>query len=153
VESAGATPPPGLSLGVGAGDVPDLHRPLDLMLRASTVLAAIGLVLVALALALAPHRGRAVMRIGRWMITLGVLTIVLFWLLPTAAFLPLGGWVSVVGMVLATGDWLVVPAAIITAAGITIVVLGRAGEVGTRRRNLEVIPQATRRNPTRPRVS
>lgn len=153
VIDAGGVPPAGLTLRVGAGDVPDLHRTLDLMLRASAALAAIGLVLILLAVAFAPHRGRAIMRIGRWMITLGVLTIVLFWLLPTVAFLPLGGWVSVVGIVLATGDWLVVPAAILTAAGITIVVLGRAGEVETRRRNLAVIPQATRRNPTRPRIS
>ena len=81
------------------------------------------------------------MRIGRWMITVGLLTIVVFWLLPTVAFLPLGGWVSVIGIVLATGDWLVLPAAILTAAGITIVVLGRAGEAETRRRNLAAIPQ------------
>jgi hypothetical protein len=76
-----------------------------------------------------------------------------FWLLPTAAFLPLGGWVSVIGIVLATGDWLVLPAAILTAAGITIVVLGRAGEAESRRRNLASIPQQIGRSPSRPRIS
>ena len=93
------------------------------------------------------------MRIGRWLITAGLLTIVTFWLLPNLALLPLGGWVSVVGIVLATGDWLVLPAAILTVVGITIVVLGRAGEAETRRRNLADIPQQVGRSPSRPRMS
>jgi hypothetical protein len=153
VSSAGATLPPGFVLRVEASSLPDLRRPLDLMLRAGAALAALGLVLIAVAVASAAHRGRAVMRIGRWMITMGLITIALFWLLPTIAFLPLGGWVSVVGIVLATGDWLVLPAAILTAAGITIVVLGRAGEEETRRRNLAAIPHTPGRSPNRPWVS
>lgn len=151
--SAGGTPPVDLNLHVTGGDIPDLQRPLELMLRGSIALGVVGILLVAFALAVAPHRGRAVMRIGRWMITFGLITIAVFWLLPTIAFLPLGGWVSIVGIVLATGDWLAVPAAILTAVGITILVLGRAGEAETRRRNLSTIPQAVRRNPTRARIS
>jgi hypothetical protein len=46
----------------------------------------------------------------------------------------------------------VVPAALMTAVGITILVLGRAGEAEGRRRTLTVIPQVARRNPTRARI-
>jgi hypothetical protein len=153
IVSAGGTPPPGFVLKVAASDLPDLRRTLDLMIRASAALGALGILLIGFALGTTAHRGRAVMRIGRWMITMGILTIVVFWLLPTVAFLPLGGWVSVIGIVLATGDWLVLPAAILTAVGITILVLGRAGEAETRRRNLAAIPQQLGRNPSRPRLS
>jgi len=153
ITSAGGTPPPGFTLQVKATDLPDLRRPLDLMLRASFALGVVGLVLIGFGLGTAAHRGRAVMRIGRWMITMGLLTIAAFWLLPTVALLPLGGWVSVIGIVLATGDWLVLPTAILTVIGITIVVLGRAGEAETRRRNLASIPQQSRRTPSRPRIS
>jgi hypothetical protein len=153
IASAGGTAPTGFVLTVRSGDIPDLRRPLDMMINASIALAILGIVLIGIAVAIADHRGRAVMRIGRWMITFGLLTIALFWLLPTVAFLPLGGWVSVVGIVLATGDWLAVPAAILTAAGITILVLGRAGEAETRRRNLSAIPHTAGRTPTRPRIS
>ena len=123
------------------------------MIRASFVLGVVGLVLIGIGVGTTSHRGRAVMRIGRWMITMGLLTIAVFWLLPTVALLPLGGWVGVTGTILATGDWLVLPTAILTAVGITIVVLGRAGEVETRRRNLAAIPQQPRRSPSRTRVS
>jgi hypothetical protein len=153
IVSAGGTVPAELDLRVQAGDIPDLRRPLELMVRASAALGILGILLIGIALAISEHRGRAVMRIGRWMITLGLLTIAIFWLLPTVAFLPLGGWVSVAGIVLATGDWLAVPAAILTAVGITILVLGRAGEAETRRRNLASIPHTAGRSPTRPRIS
>ena len=153
IVSAGGTPPDGFTLRVAASDLPDLRRPLDLTLRASAGLAALGILLVGIGLASAQHRPRSIMRIGRWLITMGLLTIAVFWLLPTAAFLPLGGWVSVIGIVLATGDWLVLPAAILTAAGITIVVLGRASEAESRRRNLASIPQQIGRSPSRPRIS
>jgi hypothetical protein len=153
IVSAGGTAPIGFTLGVAASDIPDLRRSLDLMVNASIALGLVGILLIGIGVATADHRGRAVMRIGRWMITVGLLTIATFWLLPTVVFLPLGGWVSVIGIVLATGDWLAVPAAILTAAGITILVLGRAGETETRRRNLASIPQAAGRNPTRPRIS
>jgi hypothetical protein len=153
VLSAGGTPPPDLTLQVRASDLPDLRRPLELMMRASVALAILGLLLLVVAVATTSHRGRAVMRVGRWMITVGLLTIVTFWLLPTLALLPLGGWVGVIGIILATGDWLALPAALLTAAGITIVVLGRAGEAETRRRNLANIPQQIGRSPSRPRIS
>jgi hypothetical protein len=149
IVGAGGLPPSGFVLRVYAADVPDLRRPLDLMARGSYALGGFGLVLIFAALAWMSHRGRAVMRIGRWLITVGVLTILLFWLLPTVAFLPLGGWVSIIGIVLSTGEWLAVPAALMTALGITILVMGRTGEAETRRRNLEVIPSVTR-SPTRP---
>jgi hypothetical protein len=153
ITAAGGTPPPGLTLVVAASDLPDLQRPFELMISASYALAALGLVLVAVALATSPHRGRAVMRVGRWMITCGILAIVTFWLLPSLGLLPLGGWVSVIGIVLATGDWLVLPAAILTAVGITIVVLGRAGEAETRKRNLASIPHQLGRTPSRAPIS
>jgi hypothetical protein len=153
IVSAGGTPPLGFVLKVAASDLPDLRRPLDLMIRASAALGALGILLVGIGLGTSTHRGRSVMRIGRWMITMGILTIVVFWLLPTVAFLPFGGWVSVIGIILATGDWLVMPAAILTAIGITILVLGRAGEAETRRRNLAAIPQQLGRSPSRPRLS
>jgi hypothetical protein len=153
IVSAGGTVPLELDLRVRAGAIPDLRRPLELMIRGSAALGILGILLIGIALTVTEHRGRAVMRIGRWMITLGLLTIAIFWLLPTVAFLPLGGWVSIVGIVLATGDWLAVPAAILTAAGITILVLGRAGEAETRRRNLASIPHTAGRSPSRPRIS
>ena len=153
VFAAGATPPPGLALQVGAGDVPDLRRPLDMMIKGAAALGAFAILLITLGIALADHRGRAVMRVGRWLITIGALTIVTFWLLPNLAFLPLGGWISVAGIVLATGDWLAVPAALVIALGITILVMGRAGETHTRRQNLAVIPTPTVGSHTRPRIS
>ncbi|MGZ4675151.1 MAG: hypothetical protein ACXVJ7_10950 [Acidimicrobiia bacterium] len=142
--AVGAQLPSGFTAHVSAVDVPDLRHSLDMMRRASLALGLAGMVLVGLALTWSDHRGRSVMRIGRWLVTVGVITILVFWLLPTVALLPLGGWISVIGIVLATGDWLAVPAALMAALGVTIVVIGRAGEAETRRRNLEVIPTATR---------
>lgn len=150
VRKAGAEPPAGLTLTAKADDIPDLHGLLDLIERFAGALAVLGLVSVLVGVALSPHRGRAVMRIGRWMITVGVLAIIAFWAVPTLALLPLGGWVSVIGIVLATADWLAVPAAVIAAIGITIVVIGRAGEQEERRRELSVIPKAPSRRPTSP---
>jgi len=148
IVGAGGIPPPGFVLRVYAADTPDLHGPLDLMARIGYGLGGFGLLLVVGALIGMPHRGRAVMRIGRWLITVGITTILLFWFLPSVAFLPLGGWISMIGIILATGEWLAVPAALMTALGITILVMGRSGEAETRRRNLEVIPTVGR-TPTR----
>lgn len=144
------TVPPTVVLRVSSTALPDLRQALEVMDSATAALAALALLLICIGIALSPHRGRAVMRIGRWLITAGVLTIVAFWALPTLALLPLGGWISVIGIVLATGDWLVVPALMIAAFGIAIVVLGRAGESGARRRELSVIPHHPGRTPTRP---
>lgn len=145
---AGGTPPSGYVLRVHATDVPNLHRPLELMQRGAIVLGGFGLLLVAAALIWTKHRSRAVMRIGRWLITVGVLTMLMFWVVPQFALLPFGNWPGIVGIVLATGEWLAVPAAMMTALGVTILVMGRSGEAETRRRNLEVIPSVSR-NPTR----
>lgn len=93
------------------------------------------------------------MRIGRWLITTGVVTILVFWALPTLALLPLGGWISVIGIVLATGDWLVMPASVLAGVGIAIVVMGHAGEAESRRVELSTIPSKAGRTPTRPSIS
>jgi hypothetical protein len=146
VRSTGATPPPDLTLRIAPGQLPDLRRPLDLLARGAAALGALAALLIGFGLATSSHRGRAVMRIGRWMITVGILAIVAFWALPTLALLPLGGWISVIGIVLATADWLAVPAAVMAAIGVAIVVVGRAGENEGRRRELATIPH--RRNPT-----
>ena len=146
VRATGATPPAELTLQIAPGRLPDLRRPLDLLGRASAALGAFAVLLIFLGVGFSEHRGRAVMRIGRWMITVGILSIIAFWALPTLALLPLGGWISVIGIVLATADWLAVPAAVMAAIGIAIVVIGRAGENEERRRQLATIP--TRRNPT-----
>ncbi len=151
VRATGATPPAELTLQIAPGKLPDLRRPLDLLGRGAAALGAVAVLLIFLGLAFSEHRGRAVMRIGRWMITVGVLAIIAFWALPTLAFLPLGGWISVIGIVLATADWLAVPAAVLAAIGTAIVLIGRAGENEARRRELATIP--TRRNPTHAGVS
>jgi hypothetical protein len=149
IAKAGGTPPSGYVLRVYSGDVPNLKRPLDLMQRGALAFGAFGLLLVVAALVWTRQRARAFMRIGRWLITIGVATILIFWLLPQVAFLPFGGWSAVLGIILATGEWLAVPAALMTALGVTVLVMGRSGEAETRRRNLEVIPTVGR-NPTRP---
>lgn len=149
IVKAGGAPPSGYVLRVHATDIPDLHRTLNMMQRAAIALGAFGLLLVAAALIWTKHRPRAVMRIGRWLITIGVLTMLMFWVIPQFALLPFGNWPAMVGLILATGEWLAVPAALMTALGVTILVMGRSGEAETRRRNLEVIPNVGR-NPTRP---
>ena len=93
------------------------------------------------------------MRIGRWLITTGILTVVIFWALPTLAFLPLGGWIGVAGILLATGDWLAMPASVLAAFGVAILVLGNAGESQARRRELAVIPKPAGRTPIRSSVT
>jgi hypothetical protein len=149
IAKAGGVAPSGYVLRVYSGDVPNLKRTLSLTERAAFFLGIFGLLLVTAALIWTRHRPRAVMRIGRWLITVGIITILVFWLLPHVAFLPFGGWPAMAGIILATGEWLAVPAALMTALGVTILVMGRSGEAETRRRNLEVIPTVTR-NPTRP---
>ena len=153
IRSTGAQPPPNFSLQIASGDLPDLRPTIDFMYTAARALGALAALLIAIGLALAPHRGRAVMRIGRWLITTGLLTILLFWALPNLALLPLGGWIGVIGIVLATGDWLVVPASVIAAFGIATMVIGRAGEAEERRHALSVIPSNAGRVPTRPSIS
>lgn len=153
IAATGTLPPPDLSLRIADADIPDLRSSLDYTARAAGALGILAALLIGIAVALAPHRGRAIMRIGRWLITTGIAAIVIFWALPTLALLPLGGWVGVIGIVLATGDWLLVPASLIAAFGIAILVMGRAGEVEERRRALAVIPTALGRVPTRPRIS
>jgi hypothetical protein len=148
IVKGGGIPPAGYVLRVAASDLPDFRRGLDMVRRASMFLGAFGILLIAGAVIWSEHRSRAVMRIGRWLITIGLLTILMFWLLPMVAFLPLGGWFGVLGIVLATGDWMAVPAALMTALGITILIMGRASEAEARRRALAVIPTATR-TPTR----
>jgi|GEM_PF-3752290 hypothetical protein len=150
--SVGATPPANLQLIAFRDKMPDLRGPIDVVHTMAGVLGALGAVFIGFGLAMAPHRGRAIMRIGRWLITTGLVTIVLFWALPALALLPLGGWIGVVGIILATGDWLVVPALVLAAFGIAILVVGRAGEAETRRRALAIIPNHIGRAGTRSSV-
>ena len=151
--SVGATAPATLQLVAFRSKMPDLRGPLNVLHTMAPVLGALAALLIGLGLAMAPHRGRAIMRIGRWLITTGLVTIVLFWALPTLALLPLGGWIGVIGIVLATGDWLVVPASVLAAFGIAILVMGRAGEAEDRRRELEIIPNHIGRAGTRSSIS
>ena len=143
----GGTEPPNLSLTITSAQVPELRAPIDLMHNAASILGALAALLIGFGLAMAPHRGRAVMRIGRWLITTGLVTVALFWAVPTLALLPLGGWIGVIGTVLATGDWLVLPASVLAAFGVAILVMGRAGEAESRRSTLSVIPTPTARVP------
>ncbi len=150
---AGASPPANLRLAIDGGRLPDLRQAIELLdpfALAFGILAAVG---IGLGLALSPHRHRAIMRIGRWLITTGIFAIVTFWALPTLALLPLGGWIGVIGIVLSTGDWMAVPAAVLTAFGIAIVVVGRAGDAGARRQELSVIPIVPGRTPKRASIS
>ncbi len=151
--SVGATAPPNLSVVARRAQIPDLRGILDVLQPLTVVFAAIAALLIGLGLSLAPHRGRAFMRIGRWLITTGILTVVIFWALPTLAFLPLGGWIGIVGILLATGDWLAMPAAILAAFGVAILVLGNAGETQSRRRELSVIPTPAGRTPIRSSIT
>jgi hypothetical protein len=151
--ATGNLPPAGLSLHLSSDDVPRLHRSLDVATRAAVVMGIAGAFLIGLGLVLAPNRTQAVTRIGRWLITVGVLTVVIFWALPTLAFLPLGGWVAVLGIVLATGDWLLLPAAVLAVAGIAVVIMGHASETAARKRELAVIPRVAHRRPTRPGIT
>ena len=151
--SVGATPPLNLSLIARRSDIPDLRGPLDVIQQLTLVFGALATLLIALGLSMAPHRGRAIMRIGRWLITTGLLAVVVFWALPTLALLPLGGWVGVVGILLATGDWLTLPASVLAAFGVAILVLGNAGETQARRKELSVIPKPAGRTPIRSSIT
>ena len=151
--SIGATAPPDLALVARRSELPDLRSTLDVMQKLSVVFAAFAALLIGFGVSIAPHRGRAVMRIGRWLITTGVLTVLIFWALPTLAFLPLGGWIGVVGILLATGDWLAMPASVLAALGVAILVLGNAGETQARRKELAVIPKAAGRTPIRSSIT
>lgn len=153
ITSSGAIPPPNLMLEVKRSSLPDLRKPIEVIGKLAGGLAAIAVLLIAIAIAMTDRRNRALMRIGRWMITTGIVTIVVFWALPTLALLPLGGWVGVFGIVLATGDWLVVPAAVTAALGLTVLLMARAGETETRRRDLAVIPHSVGRTPHRPTIT
>ncbi len=150
---ASAPQPPNLNLVVTRDQVPDLRDSISVMEDLTAILAALAVLLIGIGLAIAPHRGRAIMRIGRWLITTGIVAVVMFWALPTLALLPLGGWIGVIGIVLATGDWLVVPASVLAAFGMAILVMGRAGEAEGRRRELAVIPTKQARTPTRASIS
>lgn len=151
--TAGSPPVPDLQLRVDRPDVPDLRKPLEVMSRLAGALGAIAVLLIGFGIAMTERRSRALMRVGRWMTTTGIVTIIVFWALPTLALLPLGGWVGVGGIVLATGDWLVVPAAVVTALGITLIVMARATETEVRRRDLSVIPQSIGRTPKHPTIT
>lgn len=151
--SIGATRPPDLSLVARRSEIPDLRGTLDVMHKLSLVFAAFAALLIGIGLSIAPHRGRGVMRIGRWLITTGILTVVIFWALPTLALLPLGGWIGVVGILLATGDWLAMPASVLAAFGVAILVLGNAGETHARRKELAVIPKPAGRTPIRSSIT
>ncbi len=151
--TAGSPPVPDLLLRVDRPDIPDLRKPLEVMSKLAGALAAIAVLLIGFGIAMTERRSRALMRVGRWMITTGIVTIIVFWALPTLALLPLGGWVGVAGIVLATGDWLVVPAAVVTALGITLIVMARAAETEVRRRDLSVIPQSIGRTPKHPTIT
>ncbi len=151
--AAGALPPPNLALTARHADLPDLRSTLDVMSNLALAFGALAALMIGFGLAMAPHRTRAVMRIGRWLITTGLLAIFLFWALPTLALLPLGGWIGVIGILLATGDWLTLPASVMAAFGIAILVLGNAGETEARRRKLEVIPSPVGRSPVRSSIS
>ncbi len=150
VRSTGTQPPPNLRVDFPADRVPDLARTLDLAERGATALGIIGLILAIAGLVMSPHRGRAVMRIGRWLVVVGVLAVAMFWAVPTLALLPMGGWLAVLGILLATGDWVVVPAAVMASIGVAIMVFGRLDDEGERRRELSVIPRVAGRRTTAP---
>lgn len=151
--SVGVTAPPNLALVARRTQIPDLRSTLDVMQTLSFAFAALAALFIGLGLSIAPHRGRAVMRIGRWLITTGLLAVLTFWALPTLAFLPLGGWIGVVGILLATGDWLTMPASVLAAFGVAILALGNAGETQARRRELAVIPTPVGRTPVRSSIT
>jgi len=150
---AGSTPPANLQLKLGSDQLPQLNDSIQLLHKLTAVFGMLALAGILLGLATTSHRSRAIMRVGRWLITTGIFTIVVFWALPTLALLPLGGWIGVIGIVLSTGDWLVIPASMLTAFGIAIVVVGRAGEADARRNELSVIPTVAGRSPRRASIS
>lgn len=147
--SVGAPAPSDLRLVARRDKMPELRGSIQVISTAAPVLGASAAILILWALAITTRRVRAVSRIGRWLITTGLVTVVVFWALPSLALVPLGGWIGVVGIVLATADWLLLPAAVLAGVGIAIVVIGNAGEAEHRRQELSTIPTKIGRVPNR----
>lgn len=147
--SVGAPVPGNLRLVALRDKMPELQGSIRVISTAAPMVGALAAILILWALALTPRRVRAVSRIGRWLITTGLVTVIVFWALPSLALVPLGGWIGVVGIVLATGDWLLLPASVLVGVGIAIVVFGNAGEAEHRRQELSTIPTKVGRVPNR----
>jgi hypothetical protein len=138
----GASP---INVSVSDEQVPNLEHWADLWEIATRALAFFGLLLITYGLLRIEHRVWAFGRIGRWLMVVGVGTLVMFWLLPRVLLRPLGGWIGVAGAVVEAGEFLVPIALGLIAVGAVAAICAHRWEAHDRQRTLSVIP----RNETR----
>ena len=141
---------PPLTVSVSDDQVPDLQHWADLWEIASRALAFLALLLITYGMLRIEHRVWAVGRIGRWLIVVGLGTLVMFWLLPRALLRPLGGWIGVAGAVIEAGEFLVPVALGLVAVGAIAAICAHRWQAHDRHRTLSVIPHAETRSAATP---
>jgi hypothetical protein len=134
-----------ITVSVSDEQVPNLEHWATLWEMATRVLAFFGLALITYGLLRIEHRVWAVGRIGRWLMVVGLGTLVMFWVLPRVLLRPLGGWIGVAGAVVEAGEFLVPVALGCVAVGAIAAICAHRWEARDRQRTLSVIP----RNETR----
>jgi hypothetical protein len=148
-EARGGAPVTPVAITLDESLFPRAHDSLSRLELAAGLLLALGVALVVAGLVTGDHRARAVMRIGRWAIVTGAVTVLATWALPTLVLEPLGGWSAVTGIVIGTADWLAPVAGGLVVFGGALVLGGHLWDSRGRRRTLAVIPrrQGRRRDP------
>jgi hypothetical protein len=149
--AAGLLPPDTqLIVLVDTDKIPDLGiwaGPIRITARAAGLL---GAVMLVLGFATDKHRARALGRIGRWMLMIGIVQLIFFVALPKLVLPQFGGWAEVAGTVISTGSFFVAPALALIGFGIGMIVFGGRWSGVERRHVLAVLPTVRTRRVSHP---
>ncbi|HEY7439870.1 MAG TPA: hypothetical protein VIC35_10800 [Acidimicrobiia bacterium] len=137
--------PPSFHVMIDPDALPNLKAAMSRLQAVMLLFAVLGIVLIAFGVVTSDHRGRSIMRVGRWMLVAGATAVTMFWAIPTLILRHMGSWGAIVGILLETGDHLIIPGVVLAIAGGGLILVGHVFDDSRRRRTLRSIPQAQRR--------
>lgn len=112
------------------------------------VLAVVSIVAIGFGIARGDKRLRAVGRVGRWCVVVGLCVLAVFWLIPTLVTPLLGGWIEVGGIALSGSSALLVPGLAAVAVGMSFMYLASRFTKLQREHALSSVPRAPSRRVT-----
>jgi hypothetical protein len=134
--------PPSFHVMIDPNALPNLKTAMSRLEVLMLLLAAVGIALIVIGVITSEHRGRSIMRVGRWLLVVGAFAITIFWAIPKLILEHMGSWGAIVGILLETGDHIIIPGVIIALVGGGLILVGHVFDDSRRRRTLRSIPQA-----------
>lgn len=148
-DATAAVPPESLPLvAVDTASIPRLDGWDRTARVGAIVLAVTSFVAIGFGVARADKRLRAVGRVGRWCVVVGLCGLGLFWLIPTFVTPFLGGWIEVGGIALSGSSALLVPGLAAVAVGMSFMYLANRFTKLQREHALSTVPRAPSRRLT-----